>query len=1235
MPAPTTPTTRLGRPAATFAKERSGRAAPAADAANPRHRAATLDGDDDPWGRAASQAATATNPAIIDPPWNDDGGNAGGSSSSATSWDYFDRLRETHVDPLASSPSDVHRVPAGDIHAAAAENAENDTNDTQQQRSQSPSPSPSSYYDLRHLVNVNPLLVNAGDTPRQTYVEMAGAAVLALHHFNNGISDAVPELASVDERCGRTRFTMDFLDSLHRPIKASEALLQDVLKRGKTTPPTTSTTGASPSLPVPTAVIGAYRSAVSGPLATLGGVTGMPQFSAASTSTDLDNRDRFPLFGRTVPSAAADAAAAVDYFNTAFDGGGVSHFGVLHIKDSYGTSFARALQVAGRDAGMSVTVASLPIRGEEDASDPEVRRAHITSAIEQLKRTGVRYFFGVFFYEDYEVVMSEAYRQGIAGHDYFWVFGDGLLDLGQTTFDASSPSGRELIEASRGSAVLAFAEPTVLEGQPHYDALLRHWRDDIWNRDGEGRRHIDAKMRAPFMNVIGNEERVERMLADFQFSEHPSSFVPLTYNIVVAAAFAVCDAEKRAAAGKLQRFAGSESGGNIFDETSIESPPLVEGLPGEDVIAAFVNVTFQGVYGKVSIDPKTGSGHLHTMQYSVSNLLPDESLDDSDEVRMRLHPTLVRFSVGGGNGNGGSAAPPSFSWRTLRPFVFPDGTTRAPASLPPLEHDPDLIPTGALIAGYVMCATIILTSITCFAWTFRRRERRVIKAAQPVFLFILASGALLMGSAIIPLGLQEPGVSHAGLDVACNLTPWLITVGFSLMFSALFAKEIRIAKLMLNKDIRRIKVTAVQVMKPALILVGANAIIMAVWMGVAPFSYDRRDVGGSVDAFGRPTKSRGMCVLPPDPADPEGQGTWWVGTMFVALVAAVNGCAMLSALYQVYLTRRIKTEFSESKFITLSMMSIFQAFLVGIPLIVVGRSNGPTAMYVLVSVLIFIVCQSILTLIFVPKVYFMREWKKEKEKREQERIRKSETPSWAKQESVESVRNLLSKVKSKRFGASAGGSGSTPVVSIRNLLAKVKSKRMDSDTAGNVKTDKRVNAYTGTNAPNLSGVIEEKNDGSDGGAGESSTIVASTIFVTSAASGAREEKVAPNELPEGDRGRSKEPSYRRMSDVSMDDRFSNGGPAEPCWDSSDCDSGRVENFVPQHDTAQRRVSFVSMGEPSFGDETPGAPSLRFNDSDSDGADKSRNVSVATMDTCRYEPGELRVGFRKQKTVRFS
>ena len=67
--------------------------------------------------------------------------------------------------------------------------------------------------------------------------------------------------------------------------------------------------------------------------------------------------------------------------------------------------------------------------------------------------------------------------------------------------------------------------------------------------------------------------------------------------------------------------------------------------------------------------------------------------------------------------------------------------------------------------------------------------RRVVRSSQPIFLCLISSGVALMALGIVPLSIE-------GSDAACMATPWLLFLGFTLTFSALFTKTYRINQIM-------------------------------------------------------------------------------------------------------------------------------------------------------------------------------------------------------------------------------------------------------------------------------------------------------------------------------------------------------------------------------------------------------------------------------------------------------
>ena len=80
----------------------------------------------------------------------------------------------------------------------------------------------------------------------------------------------------------------------------------------------------------------------------------------------------------------------------------------------------------------------------------------------------------------------------------------------------------------------------------------------------------------------------------------------------------------------------------------------------------------------------------------------------------------------------------------------------------------------------------------------------------------------------------------------------------------------------------------------------------------------------------------------------------------------INLGVLIIANWQAYKSRKIRSEFSESKYIMLCMISLLEALLIGIPILFVVR-DSPQAYYMTISFMVFVICMGDLLLIFIPK----------------------------------------------------------------------------------------------------------------------------------------------------------------------------------------------------------------------------------------------------------------------------
>lgn len=145
-------------------------------------------------------------------------------------------------------------------------------------------------------------------------------------------------------------------------------------------------------------------------------------------------------------------------------------------------------------------------------------------------------------------------------------------------------------------------------------------------------------------------------------------------------------------------------------------------------------------------------------------------------------------------------------------------------------------------------------------------------------------------------------------------------------------------------------------MVPFAILFTLNFGLLLAWTLVDPLRFERIKVDDN-NPF---SDTYGTCRF-------EHQET--VG--FAVAILLVDFFSILIACVQAYRAREIGDEFSESHWVAITMVSWFQVFVVGIPVMVLVQEQ-PTAAYFLKTSIIFIVCMSLLLFIFVPKVLIQR-----------------------------------------------------------------------------------------------------------------------------------------------------------------------------------------------------------------------------------------------------------------------
>lgn len=407
-------------------------------------------------------------------------------------------------------------------------------------------------------------------------IEFTAAYALAIQHLNTGDGSVVAEVEGLHNRCN-LKFTPEIIDSQSSPSNTVDKIIGIISRQEGQ---------------LPCAFLGPSESSRAIPMAIISGLKGIPQFSHQATSTELDDKETFPLFGRLIP---ADDGTALPLLQLLVKQFGVHHFGVIHQNDAYGNKYMTSIRAAAR-LYPGTTVVSIDVPALATSEDYE-------RAVSILKGTKFRYFFAIVYDSKYEPLMKEAYKQGIAGtglHTWIYAGGVSISTLTNTEYDRESP----LFLASLGLARLAAVGG--FEGvSPVYDKYLDAFKSLANKQDIEILQSIQP---------IYPERITEKILSSPMLSSSS-----ILYDTVIALGLAAC---KSTAQLGYANFTGKAH----YD--------------------AMLGLNFIGTSGNITLNPKTGTRDAKSARFVLTNFVEDKTTSSGSSSKVNLTSFVSKYFEG-------------------------------------------------------------------------------------------------------------------------------------------------------------------------------------------------------------------------------------------------------------------------------------------------------------------------------------------------------------------------------------------------------------------------------------------------------------------------------------------------------------------------------------------------------------------------------------------------------------
>ncbi|KAI8920752.1 hypothetical protein DFJ77DRAFT_506388 [Powellomyces hirtus] len=271
------------------------------------------------------------------------------------------------------------------------------------------------------------------------------------------------------------------------------------------------------------------------------------------------------------------------------------------------------------------------------------------------------------------------------------------------------------------------------------------------------------------------------------------------------------------------------------------------------------------------------------------------------------------------------------------------GSWRAPDLGPPVYVGWSSGLGAAMVALTVLS---LMYALSLLFYVIAKRGVKVIRAASPTFCALMILGNM-MNLATIFVYTGEPS------KTTCILQPWILGLSFSTAMAAMIFKTWRIYRIFNNRLCRSLTIKDSQLFINVGVVVGIEVILLIIWTAVDAPEPAMIELA---------TSRFWSCKSPSEK----------VHKTMTGVLFSFNGLLALSGVFMAYMTRNVRGEYNESKYIGLCIYNVFVLSVLAIPLMYVS-DLGPNMIYVVRSVVILIINVVMLSLFFIPKLKAINE----------------------------------------------------------------------------------------------------------------------------------------------------------------------------------------------------------------------------------------------------------------------
>eukprot|EP00531_Pseudo-nitzschia_arenysensis_P000814 CAMPEP_0116123586 /NCGR_PEP_ID=MMETSP0329-20121206/4826_1 /TAXON_ID=697910 /ORGANISM="Pseudo-nitzschia arenysensis, Strain B593" /LENGTH=929 /DNA_ID=CAMNT_0003617509 /DNA_START=189 /DNA_END=2978 /DNA_ORIENTATION=- len=672
--------------------------------------------------------------------------------------------------------------------------------------------------------------------------ENAFAIDLAIRHLNERNGSIIKEIEKMDGTCN-IEFAVEYIDTEDDAVTAAKRV--------------TSRLDASEDEErySPCALIGATSSfSESIQTGIVANMKGYSIVSGMNHGTVLSHKKNFPRFARTIPSNFGPASALIQYAHEEL---GYGYLVILRADTNHSNDYVASIRNA-LDMYYPQDFVVREILVRQDGSN-------VQNAIARVKElritTVVPIFEGIEYSSNlYDVVMEEAYQQGVAGDGtYVWFFPESVLEYSLYLQQLRTPEKyheSNLFYAYRGAGIIKSGR---LESK-YYELVdgIMAQSESLGHAE-----YMQSVLPNPFLDTNSNATGDMMSEDTFLNKKNLDSRIQFLYEATALLGLSACDA----------------STDDLY-------------LSGTDLYDTLVRYNYSGISGNVTLDEVSGSRIHSSTDYSVMNVQAISFFG----IELR-HTTSIK--------NEGLIS--------VEPFVYNDGTTAKPVAVYKTMLETDLGNSVLIVITSICCIVAALCPVVCAIWTFRNRHTRIVRASQTFFLYLICLGNFLIALTVAPLILfANVEMNAVQGKISATMTVWFFFIGFSMITSSFYCKLRRINKIMNgSKHFKRVAVRVRDVILPVIVTLFLNILILSLMTAFVPPRKTLETI--AYDRFQRRTKVYQW---------PDFWSTDYYKAYTGPLIA-VNCGIFLLAGYEGWKARNLSTEFQENDSILRAIIASF------------------------------------------------------------------------------------------------------------------------------------------------------------------------------------------------------------------------------------------------------------------------------------------------------------------------